>query len=459
MTTRRSFLKQSAAAGAMTSLPMLWTQSAHAQQANDRLTVASIGVGGSRGRYSRGGSIAMNASRLGQTIAVCDVDDLHTAEFNNKFDGKLNMYRDYRELFDNEKPDIVTIGTPDHWHVPIALHALRAGSDVYCEKPLTLTIDEGIQVRKVVEETGRIFQVGTQQRSENSLRFLQAIAIVKSGKLGNKVNAFAAIGGAPTGGPFKTTQAPADLDWDLWLGPAPKVDYCVERRKMFRWFFEYSGGKMTDWGAHHIDIAQWAMGQDESGPVKVSGTGKLPPIIPDDFNWSGFLNGEITLPNYHNTATAFAIDLEFENGSVLHVTNHYKREADKIDFGNGILFEGENGRMFVNRGKLQGKVIDQMTDADKQELDEAVATLYKGREPGNHMKNFFECVEDRKDQPISDVVTHHRTMTSCHLCNINVMLGRDLNWDPAKETFIGDDQAVALLSRKSREVALTPTGV
>ena len=225
---------------------------------------------------------------------------------------------------------------------------------------------------------------------------------------------------------------------------------------MFRWFYEYSGGKMTDWGAHHIDIAQWAMGLDNTGPVKVSGEGKLPPIIPDDFNWSGFLDGEVSLPNHHNTAMSFGINLEFANGSVLHVTNHYKRAEGKIDFTNGILFEGENGRMFVNRGKLQGKVIDQMTAADQRELDEAVVTLYKGRKPGNHMKNFFECVMDRKDQPISDVATHHRTMTSCHLCNINLMLGRDLKWDPVRETFVGDEQAVSLMARKSREVAMTP---
>lgn len=450
-TTRRSFLKTSATASAVFAAPTIWTQNSNAQQAaNDRITIASIGVGGSRGRYNRGGQIARSASKLGQTIAVCDVDDRHTAEFNKAFGGKLNMYRDYRELFEKEKPDVVTIGTPDHWHVPIATAALRAGCDVYCEKPLTLTIQEGIDINKVVKETGRVFQVGTQQRSENGSRFLKAVAIAQSGRLGDNISAHVAIGGAPSGGPFDSTDAPTDLDWNMWVGPAPTAAYCEQRRKYFRWFFEYSGGKMTDWGAHHIDIAQWAMGQTNTGPVKVSSQGKFPGIIPDNFNWDAFLEGEGALPNGYNTATAFHIDLGFSNGSTLSVNHHYKRESDGIDFGNGILLEGDKGRIFVNRGKLQGAAVDQLTDADNRELDELVVKLYKGQQPGNHMKNFFECVESR-DQPISDVATHHRTMTSCHLCNISLMLGRELNWDPTNESFVSDEQANALKSRKNRQ--------
>ncbi|MAG92582.1 MAG: dehydrogenase [Planctomycetaceae bacterium] len=450
-TTRRDFLKHSVAAGAVLSVPYTFTsQSAFAQDANSKPTVASIGVGGSRGRYNRGGKIAQNAAKLGQTIAVCDVDSLHTAEFNKKFDNKLNTYTDYRVLFEKEKPDIVTIGTPDHWHVTIAIAALRAGCDVYCEKPLTLTIQEGIEVRKVVEETGQVFQVGTQQRSENGSKFLKAIAMVQSGRLGKNVNAYVAIGGAPEKGPFASSAAPKDLDWDLWLGPAPKVEYSEERRRMFRWWFEYSGGKMTDWGAHHIDIAQWALGYDNSGPTKVSGAGQFPSIVPEKFDWDAYLDGKVTLPDGYNTATNFNIDLAFENGSTMTVTNHYKRESDNTDFGNGILFEGDDGRFFVNRGKLVGAPVDALSKADHAELDERVLKLCKGKQPGNHMANFFACVEDRQ-QPISDVATHHRTMTSCHLCNIALMLGRDLKWDPKKEQFVDDAQASALMARRGRK--------
>lgn len=450
MKSRREFLKHSAAAGALITTPYIWTsQYARARDLNSKPTVAAIGVGGSRGAYNQGGHIARRAAQLGTMIAVCDVDDLHTAEFNKDLGGKLSMYRDFRELIEKEKPDVVTIGTPDHWHVPISIAALRAGADVYCEKPLTLTIQEGIDICKVVEETGRVFQVGTQQRSENSDRFLQAIAIVQSGRLGKNVNAYVAIGGAPNEGPFKSTPTPDGLDWDMWVGPAPKADYSLERRKNFRWWYEYSGGKMTDWGAHHIDIAQWALGYDHSGPVKVRAQGKFTSSVPDKFDWDSFLEGKISLPSGFNTASEFGIDLEYENGSVLSVNDNYSREGG-IDFGNGILFEGEKGRIFVNRSKLQGKPIDNLTEKEQAEINEQVTKLYKGRKTGHHMQNFFESIEDR-EQPISDVFTHHRTMTTCHLCNIGLMLGRELSWDPQQESFVGDDQANAFLSRASRD--------
>ncbi|MGI9470927.1 MAG: Gfo/Idh/MocA family protein [Rubripirellula sp.] len=442
--SRRGFIKATAAGSALAV-----SHSASAQDDSKKLRLASIGVGGSRGRYNRGGSIARGAAKHANMIAVCDVDDKHAEEFNKDFGGKLNTYRDYREMLRVEKPDVVTIGTPDHWHVPIAIAALEGGADVYCEKPLTLTIDQGKQIREVVERTGRVFQVGTQQRSAKD-QFLTAIAMVQSGRLGNNVNAYVAIGGAPSGGPFENTPAPDDIDWNMWVGPAPMVDYSNERRRMFRWYFEYSGGKMTDWGAHHIDIAQWALAPGEDGPVKVNGEGKFTDIVPSDFNWQSFLNGEASLPNAFNTATEFHIDLTYGNGSVMSVNNHYKREGDNVDFGNGILFEGDKGRIFVNRGKLEGRPINDLTDADRAELDKAIIKLCKGKQPGNHMKNFFDCIEDRS-KPISDVWSHHRTMTSCHLCNIALMLGRELKWDPKAEQFVDDDQANALMSRKSRD--------
>jgi len=447
--SRRQFLKNSAAAGTAMSLPLYWKKAQGARlEANDRLTVASIGVGGSRGRYSRGGSIAGQAAKLGQTIAVCDVDRKHNDEFNSKFDNKLQMFTDYRELLEKTSPDVVTIGTPDHWHVPIAIAALRSGADVYCEKPLTLTIEEGQRITEVVKETGKVFQVGTQQRSENDRRFLKAIAMIREGYIGDNVNAHVAIGGAPGAGPFQATEPPPELDWNMWLGPAPEALYMEERRKMFRWFFEYSGGKMTDWGAHHIDIAQWAMGHDNGGPVSVVGTGKFPPAVPDNFDFNAWMAGEIDLPNAFNTAMNFNITLKYGDGTRMTVNDTYTSEDGKVNFGNGILFEGSEGRIFVNRGKLQGKAVDSLTQADNQKLDDVIADLYGG-EPTGHMQNFFNCIESRKN-PISDVFTHHRTMTSCHLCNIALMLGRELKWDPAAEEFVGDDQANALRTRPSR---------
>ena len=443
--TRRNFIKKASATAVVAPTII---KSAKGQDTISKRTVASVGVGGSRGRYNRGGNIANSAAKLGKMIAVCDVDDRHAAEFSKKHGG-IGTYRDYREMIEKEKPDVVTIGTPDHWHVPISIAALRAGCDVYCEKPLTLTIEEGIKICEVVKETGKVFQVGTQQRSEMNLNFLRAVAIVQSGRLGKNVNAYVAIGGAPKGDVIKSEEVPEDLDWNMWLGPAPMADYSETRRKMFRWFFEYSGGKMTDWGAHHIDIAQWALGKSDTGPVSVIGQGNFTPIVPDSFDWVGFLNGEAKLPSSFNPATEFNIDLKFDDGAIMSVHNHYKRE-DGTNFPNGILFEGEDGRIFVNRGKLTGKPIDQLTKSDEQDISDRGSELYKGKQPGSHMKNFFECLEDRTD-PISDVYTHHRTMTSCHLCNISLMLGRELKWDPKKQQFEGDDQANALKSRTSRE--------
>jgi myo-inositol 2-dehydrogenase / D-chiro-inositol 1-dehydrogenase len=449
--TRREFLKQSAAVGMAAGLPFAGnTTRSRAANRNSELTVAAIGVGGSRGAYSQGRAIAHRAAQHARMIAVCDVDALHMSEFNEKFDKKLKEYADYRQLLEREKPDIVTIGTPDHWHVPIAVAALRAGCDVYCEKPLTLTIEEGFIIRDAVKQTGRVFQVGTQQRSENDLVFLQAIAIVKSGRLGSKVNAYAAIGGAPVEGPFPETDPPDQLDWDMWVGPAQPAGYSQERCKEFRWFYDYSGGKLTDWGAHHIDIAQWALGHDHSGPQKINGTGDFPPMVPERFDWHAYLDGRASLPNGYHTPSRFGIDCEFADGAVLHVCDSYDRGDGKTQFGNGILFEGEEGRIFVNRERLTGRPVEEMTDAEWQKINELVIELYKGQQPGDHMRNFFEAVHSR-GTPIGDVGTHHRTMTTCHLCNIALMLGRELKWDPQNERFDGDEQATMLMSRPRRE--------
>jgi myo-inositol 2-dehydrogenase / D-chiro-inositol 1-dehydrogenase len=450
-TSRREFFKRSAAAGALVSVPYHWAEGATSvPKQDDRRTVAAIGVGGSQGAYSQGTSIAMRASQFGRMVAVCDVDSVHCGEFNSKFDNKLAMYGDYRQLLEREKPQIVTIGTPDHWHVPIAIAALRAGCDVYCEKPLTLTIDEGKRIRDVVKETDKVFQVGTQQRSENESRFLKAIAIVQSGRLGKKVNAHAAIGGGPVGGPFETSKPPAGLNWDMWVGGAQEAEFSTERRKEFRWYFDYSGGKMTDWGAHHIDIAQWALGHDRTGPVKISGTGKFTPIVPEKFDWVAYFAGKEKLKNGYHTESKFDIDLEFADGSVLHVCDEYLSPDGKTKHENGILFEGEEGRIFVNREKLTGKPVEEMTKDEQKKLDEEVVKLYGGKQPVGHMQNFFDCVESR-GTPISDVETHHRTMTSCHLCNIALMLDRELHWDPATEQFEGDEQATLLMSRPKRD--------
>ena len=455
--TRRDFFKHSVIAGAALSIPTVWTGATALAQGprrgrRDGMKLAAIGVGGSRGAYSQGTWIAMAASRHAKMTAVCDVDAVHRDEFNAKFDKKLNLYNDYRELLEKEKPEVVTIGTPDHGHVPIAIAALRSGCDVYCEKPLTLTIEEGFRVRDAVKESGKTFQVGTQQRSEHGLLFLKAIAIVQSGRLGKKVNVDLAIGGGDVGGPFKNVAPPSGLDWDMWVGPANKADYSPERCKEFRWYYDYSGGKMTDWGAHHIDIAQWALGHQNTGPVKLTLTGptEFTPIVPESFDWQAYLAGKASLPNGYHTATKFSIRMEYADGSTITVHDYYESEDGKTKFPNGILFTGENGRIYVNRDRLTGKPVEGMTKAEKSSMLQAMIPIYKGRWPGDHMGNFFDCIAE-KDEPISDVASHVRTMTSCHLCNIALMLGRELNWDPKQEKFVDDEQAAAFVSRHRRD--------
>ena len=206
---------------------------------------------------------------------------------------------------------------------------------------------------------------------------------------------------------------------------------------------------MTDWGAHHIDIAQWALGMDKTSPVEIGGTGNFPPIVPDKFDFNAYFEGKATLPHGYNAATKFSIDLKFANGAVINVNDNYASEDGKTKFGNGILFVGSKGRIFVNRGKLTGKPYETLSESGKKDLDAAVAKLYKGKPLNGHMANFFGSLEDRSD-PISDVYSHHRTMTSCHMCNIALMVGRKLKYDPKKEVFLGDDQANALMKRPSR---------
>jgi predicted dehydrogenase len=433
---RRDFLKHTSGIAAGVAVPYWFTsRQVRAQEANDKLSVASIGVGG------RGSGIGHQAGGRGNMIACADVDRTHAERFAGRYEGRCKIYADYRQLLDKEKPDIVTIGTPDHWHTKIAIDAMQAGCDVYCEKPLTLTIAEGQQICQVVEDTGRVFQVGTQQRSEMAQRFLKAVVMARSGRLGDTLTASCSIGGAPSGGPFPTSDPPEHLDWNTWLGQAPVVPYTRERcHGNFRWWLEYSGGKLTDWGAHHVDIAQWALGYENSGPIELEGEGEFP-NIPDDLDPVAFFAGQQTIPNGYNTATKFKINVKFAKGDTIIVRH---------DLDNGVLLEGEKGRIFASRGRLTGKPIEEMTDQDKEWLDEEVAKLFQDLPPTGHMENFFLSVKERK-QPISDVFTHHRSLSTCHMCNIAMLLKRKLRWDPEQEKFLDDDVANALLSRPQRK--------
>jgi len=431
--SRRDLLKGAALSGGV-AIPLLWLpRLARGESANETIGVGAIGVGG------RGSGIGNEAARFGVMLACADVDRSHAEKFAARFGGQCEVFTDYRRVLDRKDIHVVTIGTPDHWHTKIAVEAMLAGKDVYCEKPLTLTIDEGKILRRVVAETKRVFQVGTQQRSDR--RFLQAVALARSGRLGKPLTATCSIGAGPKGGPFPTSDPPATLDWDFWLGQAPFVPYTKERcHGTFRWWLEYSGGKLTDWGAHHVDIAQWGLGCEHTGPIEVEGEGDFP-TIPENFDPVAFFAGKVTLPNAYNTATTFRCTFRFANGGTIIV----RHGPD-----NGVWFEGPNGQIFVNRGKITGKPLEELTKTEQQWLEEEVTKLYKGRQLKGHMANFFECVRERAE-PISDVATHHRELSSCHMCNIAMLLKRKLRWDPEKEVFVGDEQANALLSRPQRK--------
>jgi len=455
-TNRRQFLKTSSlAALAGASLPYWFTSESSTAlgfyAANERPVVGCIGVG-DRWR----GGIGPNVMPFGEIAAVCDVDvcNIRSAQEQVRKDHEkrgvdrpVAMYEDYRKILDRKDIDVVTIVTPDHWHSKIAIEAMKAGKDVYCEKPLTLTIDEGKQIIKVLNETKRVFQVGTQQRSEMGNAetpqfFLMAVALIRAGRIGQVKKVTCGINGAPTSSPIPVADIPPGFNWNMWLGQAPMTEYRSGKygnnggyresrtHYEFRWWYEYSGGKMTDWGAHHVDIAQWGIGMDNSGPISVEGTAEHPVTMKD---------GYPTEPDRYNVATKFNVTCQFPNGVEMLITS----EGD-----NGILFEGTEGRLFVNRGKITGKPVEELKE--KPLPEDAIAKLYKGKKPGNHMGNFFECIKDRT-QPISDVYTHHRSMTTCHLANIAIRVGRKIEWDPEKEQIVGDKDAQSFVAREQRK--------
>ncbi len=411
---RRRFLKSATAAfGAM---PLL-AGSAHSQgmaSANDRITMGCIGLGGQGyGNMSR-----FLGSREMQIRAVCDVYVPHAERAKNRVDGTYGnedckMYNDFRELLDRDDIDCVLVCTPDHWHTRINISACEAGKDIYSEKPLTLTIDEGKALVRAVRRYGRVFQVGSQQRSSSNFRF--ACELVQSGKIGKVHTVKVYLPNGPTGSWTPDSDPPEGLDWNMYLGPAPWRQYNKERTFWnFRWFWDYSGGQMTDWGAHHFDIAQWGLGTDLSGPVSVEGAGTLP------------------ADGIYETYTSFNVNFEYENGIKMIATNPE----------HGTRFEGSDGWVHVWRGGLEAepKELLHLT------LGPGDVHLYES--PGHH-QDFINSMKTRQ-RPICDVEIGHRSVSCAHLANIALRLGRKLQWDPVKEEFVNDPEANLWLFRPYR---------
>ncbi len=429
--SRRGFLQGSLAALAAAGLPAWFARELVAAEdakkdtkvaANDKIVIGSIGIGSPQ---SRGRQIADDALKAGKGNAiytqVCDVDAKHRKAAIDWMKGKnqeVTAVESYHELLDNKDINAVTIAVPDHWHTLIAIEALRKGKDVYSEKPLTLTIAEGQALVKVAKETKRVFQTGSQQRSD--ARFRLACELVRNGRIGKVKTVETRIGGLDKNktGPFKTAAVPEGLNWDLWQGQTAKVDYIPERcHYEFRWWYEYSGGKMTDWGAHHNDIAQWGLGMDESGPVAVEGTGVAN-----------------TNPDCYNVHSDFTVTYTYASGAKLVCT---------AGGDNGIKFIGEDGKwIFVSRSRIAA--------SDKKLLDEPLGAdatrLYVSN---NHMGNFLECIKTRKPT-ICPAEVGFRSVSVCHIGVIALRTGKKLAWDPVKEKF-DDADANKMLSRPMRK--------
>jgi len=420
---RRDLLRSVAA---LPFLPQVFSSvSAESTSSNqtERIGIGAIGL-----RY-QGSVIAHKAQMYGDIVAVCDVDRNVRDQAKAAFGSTPNSFEDYRDLLKRKDVDVITIGTPDHWHTKMVIDACRAGKDVYCEKPLTLTIDEGKQLLKVVKETGRIVQVGSWQRSDD--RFRLAVEMVRGGRIGKLQNVEIVLGKNGTSGSFVPRTPPAHLNWELWQGQTPDVPYIEERSHYtFRWWYEYSGGQMTDWGAHHVDIAQWAI---DSYPVAIKGTATFP-------------NQE----NGFNVPVDFEVSYTYANDVTLTV----KDTGD-----NGILFTGDAGRIFVNRGKISGAPVEALAKNPLQREDWKVYDFDNLDRPTrsgkldaiiNHMGNFFDCVQARR-KPISDIESQHRSVSTCHLANISMRLGRTLRWNPETEFFVDDKEADAMLKREQRK--------
>ena len=427
-TNRRSFLQTAAAAAAATSLPT-WYLNELAQSAaaatvwDEKPAIALIGCGG------MGKGDARNASRFGRIVALCDVDDSQLAEAK-KLWPDAETYKDFRKVMDRSDIQVVICGTVDHWHTLVSLAALRSKKDVYCEKPLTLTIEEGQHLVSAVRDTGGILQTGSQQRSDKNFRL--ACELVRNGRIGKLQHISVWLPRGRREGPFAKSSAPSGFDWNMWQGPTPEVEYVRERTHVtFRYWWDYSGGTMTDWGAHHNDIALWGLGLERSGPVSIEAK-PLVEMIPDGF--SAFSEYTVNYA-YANgvTHSCHSTAANEWNGAV----------ADPKGQQHGVKFEGTDGWIWVTRGSIEASNPEFLTTP----LAADATRLY---ESNDHMGNFFDCIRTRK-APICEAEIGHRSASLCHLGVLSLRLGRKLQWNPETEQFVGDDEANHWLRRELRK--------
>ncbi|MDO8540286.1 MAG: Gfo/Idh/MocA family oxidoreductase [Opitutaceae bacterium] len=420
--TRRDFLRGILAAG---SAPLFLP--AHIFGANgtvspsNKITVGFVGTG-DHGRAVNLASILTLADV--EVVALCDVDRKHlglAAEMVTRSGAappERALYRDWRDVIARPDIDAVCISTPDHWHTPIAMAALRAGKDVLCEKP-TVTIREGQLLAAAVRRYGRVYQASTEDRA---LPMYHRMAeLVRNGAIGRLHTIRVQL---PSGNlarrvvPIREDPVPPELDYDMWLGPAPLAPYQPERVHFnFRWIQAYSGGMLTDWGCHQVDTAQWANNTEHTGPVSVEGT---------------CVFGE----GLYDTAWDFELKYVYRNGVQLRIENT----------GTGLRFEGDKG--WVGNTAWRRPV-----EASSPEILDAIVPpdgVHLYTEPAREHRNFIDCVRSRRD-PYFPVEKLHRLGSLLHCGNICLKLGRKLNWNPDQEEFVGDEAANRLRARAMRE--------
>ncbi len=413
--SRRRFL-QATAGGAAGLAAAPWFVPRTAWGANDRIAVGCIGV------RNQGAPNLKRFQAAGcDIVAVCDVDaEVRAAAVKLVTDAgrTCQALGDFRELLDLKGVDAVVVTTPDHWHAPITIAACAAGKDVYCEKPLSLTVREGRRMVDAARRHERIVQTGSQQRS--SQEFWQACTLVRNGALGKLERVLVGIPGPNHPGPLgPDTAPPPQLDYNLWLGPAPERPYNEKRvHYNFRFWWDYSGGQMTNFGAHHLDIAQWALGMDDSGPIAASGTATFHP------------------QRVHEVTESCRITYQYANGVEVVLGQGEK------DIPGGATFIGSQGKLFVTRGKLTADpagILEQPAAELPIQLERST----------NHVDNFLAAMRSR-EKPICDVEIGHRSATVCHLGNLVARLGRPVRWDPSTETLLGDDDAAQMLDKEYR---------
>lgn len=428
-TSRRDFLKTAplALAGAA-AFPTILKASTlgrgGAVAPSDRIVMAGIGFG----MQGPGNMKNFLGKSEVQWVAVCDLDDTALAKardtVNDQYGTKdCATYKDYRALFARTDLDAVSIAVPDQWHAILATTALAAGLDVYGEKPLTHSLKEGRALCDAVKRYGRVWQTGSWQRSEEN--FHRACELVRNGRIGKILRVEVGLPSgytdfARTFGQEKIEPPPAGLDYDTWIGPAPWLPYCKARVHMnWRWNMNYGGGQLMDWIGHHLDIAHWGMGYDQTGPVEIKGTGEFP------------------VKGIYDAATKFWVDAVYADGTPFVIAGGYP------EIQSGAKWIGEYGWVWVDRGGFESQPAHLVNEV----IGPNETRLYKSRD---HYQNFLDCIRSRA-LTITPAETAHRSASVGHLGVIAIETGRTIKWDPATETIIGDPGAERLLSRAYRK--------